>query len=309
MSWGYSFRPYVPVAQRRAKAATYAARLAKKEKRTLCPVKIQGRKIVTSFWGQSWCDHLEAYSDFANRLPRGRTYVRNGSVIDLQISRGNVKAIVSGSDLYHVEVKIGVLKKTLWTRLKGECSHAIDSLLDLLQGRFDDGVMRRLSQPKDGLFPLPNEINMRCSCRDWAGLCKHVAATLYGVGARLDAEPALLFALRGVDHRELINQAVGTTNLDAALGGIAVRAACRHRFGGSIRNRNRRWERWRLGGYSIADAPKESHQHEANIACPRIGGKKAAQNACSNKQRGSPIGRHRLSRQKSERKTQDHQWR
>jgi uncharacterized Zn finger protein len=218
-SWYGPWRPYVPVAKRRAKAAAYATRLAKKEKRALCPVKIEGRKIATSFWGQAWCDNLEQYSDFANRLPRGRTYARNGSVIDLVISRGKIKSIVSGSDVYRIEIEIAVLKKTLWSRLKRDCSTSIDSLLDLLQGRFDQGVMQRLTQRDDGLFPQPKEIKMRCSCPDWAGLCKHLAATLYGVGARLDSAPELLFTLRGVDHLELTNEAVGTANLNQALKG------------------------------------------------------------------------------------------
>ncbi len=217
MAWYGGWRPYVPVAKRRAKAAAYAARLSKKENRALCPVIIAGRKIASSFWGQAWCDNLERYSDFANRLPRGRTYARNGSVIDLQIDRGKVNSIVSGSEIYRIKIEIAVLKKGLWNRLKRECSNSIDSLLDLLQGRFDRGVMQRLTQPADGLFPQPKEIKMRCSCPDWAGLCKHLAATLYGVGARLDASPELLLTLRGVDHLELIGEAVGTTNLERAL--------------------------------------------------------------------------------------------
>jgi uncharacterized Zn finger protein len=235
MSWYGPWRPYVPVAKRRAKAAAYAARLAKKEKRVLAPVRISGRKITSSFWGQAWCDNLEQYSDFANRLPRGRTYVRNGSVIDLAISRGKVKSIVSGCEIYRIEIDIAVLKKALWNRLKRDCSSAIDSLLDLLQGRFDQGVMQRLTQCNDGLFPQPREIKMRCSCPDWAGLCKHLAATLYGVGARLDAAPELLFTLRGVDHSELIGEAVGAANLDRALEGRAgaqlVEADLREVFG------------------------------------------------------------------------------
>jgi len=217
MSWYRQWKPYVPVAQRRAQAATYAAKLAKKEKRTLAPVKIEGRIIARSFWGQAWCENLESYSDFANRLPRGRTYARNGSVIDLQIERGKVKALVSGSDVYRVTVAIKTLPKSLWGRIKQDCSQSIHSLIDLLQGRFDQGVMQRLSQRDDGLFPNPQEIEMDCSCPDWAGMCKHVAAVLYGVGARLDIAPELLFTLRHVDHLELITQAASAGNLDRSL--------------------------------------------------------------------------------------------
>jgi uncharacterized Zn finger protein len=217
MSWGYEWRPYVSVAQRRAQATAYAAKLAKKEGRELCPVRIAGRTIADTFWGRAWCENLEQYSDFANRLPRGRTYARNGSVVDLQIEAGKVRAIVGGSEVYKVHVSIKTLPKPIWTRVKRDCAQGIDSLIDLLQGRFDEGVMKRLTQPKDGLFPQPQEIDLDCSCPDWAVLCKHVAAVLYGVAARLDADPQLLFTLRGVDHAELISQAVAAENLERSL--------------------------------------------------------------------------------------------
>jgi uncharacterized Zn finger protein len=217
MSWYREWRPYIPVAQRRAKAATYAARLAKKENRTLAPVILEGRKIACSFWGQAWCENLERYSDFANRLPRGRTYVRNRSVIDLQIERGQVKAIVSGSEIYQVTITIDTLPEAKWKRIKQDCARSIDSLIDLLRGRFDQGVMQRLTERESGLFPQPKEIKLKCSCPDWATMCKHVAAVLYGVGARLDSDPELLFALRDVDHLELIGQAVAEENLNQAL--------------------------------------------------------------------------------------------
>jgi uncharacterized Zn finger protein len=223
MSWHYGgWRPYVSVSQRRAKASAFAAKLAKKEKRTLAPIELNGRKIATSFWGQAWCDNLESYSDFANRLPRGRTYVRNGSVIDLQIERGKVKALVSGSDIYKVAIDIKTLPSTAWGRIKQDCARSISSLIDLLRGRFERGIMERLTERGGGLFPQPSEIEMKCSCPDWATMCKHVAATLYGVGARLDAAPELLFTLRDVDHLDLISQAVDAENLNQTLQGDAA---------------------------------------------------------------------------------------
>ncbi len=215
----WEWKPYVPVAQRRAKAARAAKQLAKKRGRELKPITIEGRKIARTFWGEAWCQSLEGHSDFENRLPRGRTYVRNGSVIDLHIDRGRVEALVSGSEMYQVRVDISRLKPAQWKDLKGECSQSIDSLIDLLTGRFSDGVMRRLTHPERGLFPQPQEIKMSCTCPDWAVLCKHVAAVLYGVGARLDQEPQLLFVLRGVEHTELVSQAVAGSNLDSALRG------------------------------------------------------------------------------------------
>src|SRR6516225_967870 len=127
MSWYYGFRPYVPVAKRRANAAAHAARLAKKEKRTLEPIQLAGRTIAASFWGKAWCDNLESYSDFANRLPRGRTYVRNGSVVDLQIQPGKIKATVSGSELYEVAIDIAALPAEDWDHIKSRCAGQVGS--------------------------------------------------------------------------------------------------------------------------------------------------------------------------------------
>jgi uncharacterized Zn finger protein len=206
MSYYWSFRPYVSVAQRRAKAMKHVAKLVKKG-RTISPVQIEGRTIARTFWGKAWCDNLESYSDFENRLPRGRTYVRNGSVIDLQIEPGLITAIVSGSEIYNVEVKIKPLAPKTWKRIKAQCGGQIASVIALLQGRLTEGVMQIITRHDGGMFPAPAEISMDCSCPDWAGMCKHIAAVLYGVGARLDQQPELLFKLRKVDHLELIEQA------------------------------------------------------------------------------------------------------
>ncbi len=213
-----NWRPYVSVAQRRSQAKRYAAQLAKKGQ-VLRPVELTGRIIARTFWGKAWCENLENYSDFENRLPRGRTYVRNGSVIDLQVAPGAVTAIVSGSELYKVRVEIEKLGRQKWRTITRDCSQSIDSLIDLLQGAFSKGVMARLTRESDGLFPKPAEIRIACNCPDWAVLCKHAAAVLYGIGARLDEEPELLFTLRDVDPTELIRRAVAGENLDQVLSG------------------------------------------------------------------------------------------
>jgi uncharacterized Zn finger protein len=205
MSW-WSYRPYVPVAERRAKAMRKMEKLAKKGQK-FSPVSIAGRKISTTFWGRAWCDNLESYSDFSNRLPRGRTYIRNGSVLDLHIEAGRVTSIVCGSELYRITIKIKPLKGRSWKALRTKCGQRIGSLVELLQGKLSNDVMAIVTERSSGLFPAPHEIDMSCSCPDWAGMCKHVAATLYGVGNRLDAKPDLLFTLRQVDQMELIAQA------------------------------------------------------------------------------------------------------
>ncbi|MGD0188062.1 MAG: hypothetical protein ABSC25_22825, partial [Roseiarcus sp.] len=199
----YGFRPYVPVAKRRAIAARELEKL-KKKGRTISPVVIEGRTIVRTFWGNAWCENLERYSDYENRLPRGRTYVRNGSVLDLQIERGQIRAMVSGSELYSIEIKIDTISKSGWAAICRDCLGSVGSLVELLQGKLSKNVMERVCREGDGLFPSPREIKMKCSCPDWADMCKHTSAVLYGVGARLDAEPDVLFALRGVDRSELI---------------------------------------------------------------------------------------------------------
>jgi uncharacterized Zn finger protein len=208
MGRGYygGWAPYIPVAQRRLQAKQKAAALDKKG-HTCQPVTIEGRAIARSFWGKAWCDNLESYSDFANRLPRGRTYVRNGSVIDLRIETGQVKALVSGSDVYSVEIGVQPLAATKWDAIVKECSGKVASVIELLQGRLSQAVMETVTRHGEGLFPLPRQISLRCSCPDAASMCKHVAATLYGVGARLDNEPELLFRLRHVEPQELIRQA------------------------------------------------------------------------------------------------------
>jgi len=206
MAWGFGWRPYVPVAQRRRKAISAMEKLRKKGT-AVSPVRIEGRKIASTFWGKAWCVHLEKFSDFSNRLPRGRTYVRNGAVCHLDIKKGEVQAKVMGSHLYEVKVKIKALPGERWKGVKERCGGQVASLLDLLRGRLSERVMGVVTDRERGIFPSPEEISLNCSCPDWADMCKHVAGVLYGVGARLDEKPELLFLLRGVNHEELVGSA------------------------------------------------------------------------------------------------------
>lgn len=207
------WKPYVPVAKRRAQAEKKIAQ-AQKAGKNYAPIAAFRGALAKTFWGKAWCENLERYSDYANRLPRGRTYVRNGSVIDLQIQPGKVTAQVMGSSLYKIEVAIDTVAPAQWKKVVADCAGSIHSLVELLQGKLTQPVMERIAQPKDGLFPTPKEIHLDCSCPDWADMCKHVAAALYGIGTRLDAQPELLFVLRGVDASELIGAAAG--QLDTA---------------------------------------------------------------------------------------------
>ena len=202
----YGFAPYVSVANKKLNAEKLAKKLEKKGEK-LTPVSVAGSKLVTTFWGKSWNENLERYRDYENRLPRGRSYLRHGAVIDLKVKDGVIEALVSGSSLYKVSITIKALKKDRWKDLKKECSGKITSLIGLLQGKLPPTVMEAVTKQGAGLFPEPKDISFACSCPDYAGICKHCAAAVYGVGVRLDDQPELLFLLRGVDHTELITGA------------------------------------------------------------------------------------------------------
>ena len=217
----YYWRPYVSVAQQRAKAMKKIEKLRKQGK-DIQPIEIEGRTIARSFWGKAWCEHLESFSDFKNRLPRGRRYVRNGSVCHLEIKKGQIEAIVSGSEVYKVAVDIKPLKSPLWKSIKRLCSGQISSMLELLQGRLSDSVMSIVTDRDKGLMPLPKEISLKCSCPDWAVMCKHVAAAMYGIGSRLDSRPELLFTLRGVNADELITDGIALPKLEPIAAGNVI---------------------------------------------------------------------------------------
>jgi uncharacterized Zn finger protein len=204
-SWG-SFKPYVSVAERRRQAEISVEKLRKKG-RKIVPFERPGRAIVTSFWGKAWCKHLEALGDYANRLPRGRTYVRNGSVLHLSITRGRIEALVQGSSLYDVVIKVSAVDRKKWRSIQERCAGDVGSSLELLQGKISSSVMSVITGSHAGLFPHSCELDLGCSCPDSVRLCKHLAAVLYGVGTLLDREPELLFRLRHVDHAELVKGA------------------------------------------------------------------------------------------------------
>jgi uncharacterized Zn finger protein len=223
MRWGWSYKPYVSAGEKRRQASNEATSLVE-EGQKLNPVRVEGRTIARSFWGKAWCENLESYSDFENRLPRGRTYLRRGSVVDLQIVPGEIRALVFGSKLYRIAIKIKPVQKAEWKSLKSDCAGQVGSLMDLLQGKLSAQVMEIITRRETGLFPRPTEISLSCSCPDWAGMCKHVAAALYAVGVRLDESPELLFILRGADHLELVTEATEsvTTGVSALSEGSAT---------------------------------------------------------------------------------------
>jgi uncharacterized Zn finger protein len=205
----YGFPRYESVAEKKAKASRSLAKMKKKNP-DIEPVIIEGRTLAKNWWGKSWNINLESYADYSNRIERGKRYVRNNAVLDLKISKGKVIAKVQGSRVkpYDVEISIDALDNKKWEQVTELCNHRIDSLEQLIEGKFPKELEILFTEKKYGMFPSPKEIHFACSCPDWAYMCKHVAATLYGIGARLDNDPMLFFTLRDIDGQMLIRKSM-----------------------------------------------------------------------------------------------------
>lgn len=203
------FPRYVPVAEKYAKVQKKLQQLKKKDP-NITPLILQGSKLVRTWWGMAWNKNLENYADYSNRISRGRSYIKNGCVLDFKINPGEVTSLVQGTMLqpYEVTIKIKPLSQDAWTEIKKQCEGKIESLQELIEGRFPKELDEVFTAKGKGLFPSPTEIKFGCNCLDWASMCKHVAATLYGVGVKLDDDPKLFFLLRQVEMDDLITQAV-----------------------------------------------------------------------------------------------------
>ncbi len=180
------------------------------KKQALEPIEVIGnsRQICTKWWGQAWCKNLEKYADYENRIARGKRYVRAGAVIDLKIKKGVVDAKVQGTRRkpYDICIHIAPLLKEAVDNIVSKCSK-LKNVEELIKGNIPL-QMQELFTGRDGLFPTPKEIAFDCSCPDWASMCKHVAAVLYGVGIRLDENPLLFFELRGIEYEQFVGAAI-----------------------------------------------------------------------------------------------------
>ena len=208
MGWGY-YPEYVSAAKKKADAKKALDKLKKKNP-NIRPVVIEGNKVAKTWWGIAWNKNLESYADYSNRIDRGRAYVRNGNVLDLQIETSAVNAIVAGSGRtpYNVRVSISALSEPTWEHITATCGRSIANIEQLVQGKFPKELELLFTQKGEGLFPSPKEIKFSCSCPDWADMCKHVAAVLYGTGARLDDDPTLFFKLRNIEIDALIKKSI-----------------------------------------------------------------------------------------------------
>ncbi|WP_294374419.1 hypothetical protein [uncultured Clostridium sp.] len=205
----YRYYQYETTEDKKEKAEKSLKKLRKKNP-NISPVIIKGNKIAQSWWGSAWNKNLEKYADLKNRMGRGKNYVKNGLVLDLQIKTGEIDGIVqgSGSNYYEVNIKIDKLKKSKWKNIMEFCNHKIDTLETLIEGKFPKEFQEIFNKSEYGLFPHPKEIHFKCNCPDSARVCKHVAAVLYGTGARIDEDPLLFFKLRDVDFQDLLKKSI-----------------------------------------------------------------------------------------------------
>jgi uncharacterized Zn finger protein len=247
------FPRHASAEEKRARVEAAAARLGKRPGGS-DPVHIEGRDITRTFWGQAWCQNLQSYADLAYRLDRGRNYVRSGAVVDLKIAAGEVTARVAGTRLYKVHIGIAPIADRHWQRVVRASTGRIGSLVGLLRGELPDEVLRVVTDREQGLFPRPSEMQMSCDCPDQASLCKHLAASLYGVGARLDDRPELLFVLRGVRAEDLVEHAA------AGLSATPGRSSSAAKLPGGVKQLGE------LFGIELVDAPVKAERKPSSKA-------------------------------------------
>jgi len=209
MAFYDSYPKYVPVAEGNAKAKKQIEKMLKKNP-LLQPIIIEGKNIANTWWGKAWNKNLEIYADYSNRISRGRSYVRSGAVLDISIETGLVTALVQGSERkpYQITIKVSPLSNEKLANILKFCNHKIDNLAELLEGKFPKELEELFTLQGKGLFPTMKEISFECSCFDWAEMCKHVTAALYGIGARFDEDPMLFFKLRDIDFEVLLKKTI-----------------------------------------------------------------------------------------------------
>lgn len=197
------YTPRMPVA-RLATLAAERLRELQSNGAELCPVVNKSRKLATNYWGAAWMRHLARCEAGGLNLAPGRSLLRHGSVLDLRLSQGKIAALVSADELYEVELSITPLDDERLEHLKKACYGNIASCVALLEGKVDADVLNMLCADETGVLPEPADWHMYCSCTDWSEPCAHAAAAVYAAGCLIDAEPGLLFTLRGIDVSALL---------------------------------------------------------------------------------------------------------
>jgi uncharacterized Zn finger protein len=164
-------------------------------------------KPGATWWGRRWIEALEHLSrDNLHHLGRGRAYARAGHVHELKVEPGRVTATVKGeSETHAVSVRVAVLSSAAWQKAIAALGSQAVFSAELLAGRMPAHVEDAFRATGRALFPArQHELDTDCSCEDWVGPCKHVAAVHYVLGAALDKDPFLLFELRGRTKQQIL---------------------------------------------------------------------------------------------------------
>lgn len=184
--------------------------------------KSQHGKFVQSWWADQWINALTRLMDSA-RLTRGRSYARRGQVLGIDIKAGKVAARVQGSrpSPYKVNIELKPLSDDQWAKVLDALAEQAIFAAQLLNEEMPNDIEHVFDKAKVPLFPKSSgDLVTNCSCPDWANPCKHVAAVYYLLGERFDADPFLLFELRGRSKAAIIaalreRRAAGTSTQEA----------------------------------------------------------------------------------------------
>ncbi|TDD18652.1 hypothetical protein E1218_25585, partial [Kribbella turkmenica] len=165
------------------------------------------RPFGATWWGRAWLEALEQRARLdPNRLSRGRSYARRGSVLDLTVSPGEVEAFVQGSRVtpYQVTVRIRAFTTAEWDAVLDVVSAQIGRVAALLDGELPPEVVDDVHAAGLDLLPGAGEVLTNCSCPDFAVPCKHSAAVCYLIADALDDDPFALLLLRGRPRDDLL---------------------------------------------------------------------------------------------------------
>jgi uncharacterized Zn finger protein len=188
MSWGWGWYPKA------------------KPRRPANGIKAQSKKFGQTWWASKWLDALERLVDSA-RLGRGRSYARSGQVLNIDITPGRVESRVQGSRPapYKVQIEINPLSNKEWDKVADAMASQALFAAKLLSGEMPQDIEVAFKQVGVNLFPASRgDLETECSCPDWSNPCKHIAAVYYLLGEQFDADPFLIFRLRGKSKDDIM---------------------------------------------------------------------------------------------------------
>lgn len=133
------------------------------------------------------------------RITRGRSYARNGNVLGVDIQQGRIHADVAGSqnEPFHVSLQLPYRNGDDLSEVTAGLAEATNGLKQAQAGDIDEELL-------EILLTAPGEdIRCYCDCPDSASACKHAVAVAEVAATKMDADPMMVFRLRGLDLVQL----------------------------------------------------------------------------------------------------------